>query len=111
MLVSEVLAIISEPGEEIPDRPTMTAPIGKPSQAEAAPTLRETLVSREVRVSPAARALARRHGLNLTEVRGTGRDGRIQTEDVLRVLDRLRTPASEKLGTTPRVGNPSSGRY
>lgn len=49
--------------------------------------------------SPAAKKLAREHGINLKEVKGTGPAGRITREDVLRVVEarRLEPPKAKQL--------------
>lgn len=41
---------------------------------------------RAVLTSPAVRALARQYGVSLYAVQGTGRDGRVLKEDVLRCV-------------------------
>lgn len=104
--VGDVLAVIGEPEEEVPAHytrapSTLTSP---PVQiaAQVAPQ-KEGPLPREVRASPAARALARKRGIDLAQVKGTGVDGRIQAEDVLKALGRQESPILERLGTTPRV--------
>ena len=70
-------------GATRPDRTTAGKPI------EMAPEKQETLRPKTGRVlaSPAARRLAREHGLNLAEVRGSGRGGVASLEDVKRYLE------------------------
>jgi len=92
--VGEVLGIIEELRAEVLETPRVSEPSPAQEKLGRAPQR----ASHEVRASPAARALARQHGVDLTTITGTGRDGRIHTEDILRVLDRG-TRTSEKLGT------------
>ena len=46
----------------------------------------------EVRLSPGARRVVKRHGLDITNIRGTGPGGRIVTEDVLKVITETHSP-------------------
>ena len=92
--VSEVIAVITEPGEEIPEAPTDAAPApadaasAEPAEAPAAPqtTLPEQAAPPDapgvVRAMPAARRIARESGLDLTAVTGTGPAGVITVNDV-----------------------------
>ncbi len=50
---------------------------------------------RDVRASPAARRLAREHNVDLREVQGTGRGGRITEKDVVAFIE------ARKAGTSP----------
>jgi len=101
--VGEALALIGSSDEEIPDRYTTTvatpeqAPVKGPPRAAEGPS-----VSQEIRASPAARSFARQHGIDLANVKGTGRGDRIQVEDVQKAVRLLVTP-SEKMGVTPRI--------
>ena len=86
--VVQTIAWIGEPGEAIP---------GSTSTGEVAPA--ETVVEKKVdhtpvkeievidysglRATPAARAYARKKGLDLSKVKGTGAKGRIHKEDVI----------------------------
>lgn len=48
---------------------------------------REAVIPEDMKTSPAVRQLAREHKLDLTEIQGTGRDGRVTREDVLAYLE------------------------
>ena len=54
-----------------------------------------------VRASPLARNLAKQHAIDLTAVKGTGPDGRILKEDVLRAVEERRTAAVAVPPVTP----------
>ena len=90
--VGELIAIITEPGESVPE---VAAPAASPAQAApAAPTPAPAAAEPEppaapapasdggVRASPIARRLARERGIDLSLVTGTGPNGRITERDV-----------------------------
>jgi pyruvate dehydrogenase E2 component (dihydrolipoamide acetyltransferase) len=72
--VNAVLAVIGTSDETIPD-------IG--AKAEAA----ETEGEKRVVASPAAKRLAREHGIDLSNVHGSGPEGRIVEDDVTRLIE------------------------
>ena len=73
--VGATLAWIGEKGEEVPDTLEPTAAVAaKP-------------VSAEKRVTPVARRLAERHGIDADAIDGTGPEGRVTKEDVQRAID------------------------
>jgi pyruvate dehydrogenase E2 component (dihydrolipoamide acetyltransferase) len=73
--VREIMAVIVSPGE--PAEPAAQPP--DPASARSRPAAPEAA---EVQVVPAARRLAREHGIPLTEVPGSGPGGRITEADV-----------------------------
>ncbi|HUP19860.1 MAG TPA: 2-oxoglutarate dehydrogenase complex dihydrolipoyllysine-residue succinyltransferase [Gemmatimonadota bacterium] len=96
-----------EPAEEEPagEKPAAKAapakaagkakPAGKAAPEEkAAPRpkpaaeRREAVIPDDMKTSPAVRRLAREHRLDLTEIEGSGKDGRVTKEDVLAWLER-----------------------
>ena len=90
--VGELIAIITEPGESVPE---VAAPAASPAQAApAAPAPAPSAVEPEppaaaapasdggVRASPIARRLARERGIDLSLVTGSGPNGRITERDV-----------------------------
>jgi len=81
--VTEVIGFILEPGEPMPK--IEGASVGAPEVAEtAAPPAAGAPgeAPREVRSSPAARRLARELGVDIAQVKGTDRGGRITESDV-----------------------------
>ncbi len=93
--VSGLLGIIGEPNEdvssienteaeaEISAAAPETEKILKPSEVEVSPE--------KVRISPLARKIAEEHKIDLTKITGTGPDGRIVKEDVLKALGNTET--------------------
>ncbi len=80
--VGATLAWIGDAGEDLPDRTDETA---------AAPAA----VSDEQRVTPVARRLAERHGVDADRLEGTGPGGRVTKEDVQRAVDSGDAPPLE----------------
>ena len=85
--VGATLAWIGDAGENLPDRTDETV---------AAPES----VSGEQRVTPVARRLAERHGVDADRIEGTGPGDRVTKEDVRRAID---------AGTAPTLGEKTSG--
>ena len=67
--VAETLAIITAPDEELPE-------------VEAIPESAVERVEERIVASPAAKRVAKEHGVALAQVKGTGPEGRIGEEDV-----------------------------
>ena len=87
--VGELIAIITEPGESVPEvaapaaSPAPAAPTPAPAAAEPEPPAAPAPASDgSVRASPIARRLARERGIDLSLVAGTGPNGRITERDV-----------------------------
>ena len=78
--VGATLAWIGDAGESLPERTDETV---------AAPAA----VSDEQRVTPVARRLAERHGVDADRLEGTGPGGRVTKEDVRRAIDASTAPA------------------
>ena len=85
--VGATLAWIGDSGESLPERTDETV---------AAPAA----VSGEQRVTPVARRLAERHGVDADRLEGTGPGGRVTKEDVRRAID---------AGTAPALGEATAG--
>jgi len=78
------------------------AAVAAPAPATSAPPPQES-EDEETRSSPLVRKIAREHGVNLSQVRGTGLGGRITKQDIMAFVDRQ--------GSQPaRVGTDASVR-
>ncbi len=105
--VGELIAIITEPGESVPEvaaptpSPTQAAPAAPapaPAAAEPEPPAAPAPASDgEVRASPIARRLARERGIDLSLVTGTGPNGRITERDV----ENYQAPAAAEPAPAP----------
>lgn len=88
--VGATLAFIGDPDEEISaeeikvETPTAGAAI-EIARAKEVPT--PSAAEERVLASPAAKRLAREHGVDLTQISGTGPSGRIVEDDLKRFLD------------------------
>ncbi len=94
--VNAILAVIGAPGEEVARIETDTAPEqqvqAKPEQLKPTPSP----IGDAPKASPAARQLAEKLAIDLTEVKPSGPGGRILEDDVQRYIDlRGPVPSSE----------------
>jgi pyruvate/2-oxoglutarate dehydrogenase complex dihydrolipoamide acyltransferase (E2) component len=108
--VSEVIALITAPGEPVPEvaAPTAAPPAsGVAAPPVPAPAGQAPAAQAVVRAMPAARRLARERGLDLASVAATGPDGVVTREDVERALappDAPAGPAGLLLQRRPPAG-------
>jgi pyruvate dehydrogenase E2 component (dihydrolipoamide acetyltransferase) len=105
--VGEIIAWIVAAGEQPPASPASAVPSGR-TKTEQPRTPTASLVAAQaptphsVNISPKARRLAKEHGVDITEIRGTGPQGSITTEDVLAAKESLAAPKTT-------VAAPTSG--
>lgn len=97
--VGSTLAWIGEPGEKVEDPASSaksTAPVEKSPQVEAVPTKSVTPqpsmpaasgMEFSGQLSPLVKKLATANNVDLSRVKGTGKDGRITKEDVVKFLE------------------------
>ena len=105
--VGQLIAIITEPGEAVPEAapvPAAPAPAPAPAAAPAAPPTpapapepAPASADGQVRASPIARRLARERGIDLSTINGTGPNGRITERDV----ESYQAPAAAPVPATP----------
>ena len=84
--VGEVIAYIAEPGEVIPElekAPTALPVAEVPVEAPA---------PKEILATPAAKRLAKEHGVDLSQIKGTGPGGRITEKDVMAFVEARKAP-------------------
>lgn len=98
--VGVVLAVITEAGAVVQPplpvkAPAAAAPAAATSVAAGAwaarPVAAPSKVDGSLRLSPVVRKLAAEHGVDPTQVPGTGRDGRVTREDMLAVIEARRS--------------------
>ena len=98
----KAVAIIADADEEIPGLDEIIAEtravVMTREQWEEKQALKEAVredeehrPAAEVKVSPAARRLAKEHGVDLSLIKGTGPEGRIVREDVLRAAEQAKS--------------------
>ena len=80
----------------------------KPAPAATVPPRGEAVIPEDMKTSPAVRKLARENRIDLTQVRGTGRDGRVTRDDVLG-LPRVRAAAARG-GARPHLAPAAPAR-
>jgi len=90
--VGETLGIITAPDEELPEIEVAAPPPAvEAEEAVAVPERKvEEKIERRVIATPAAKRLAREYDIDLTQIRGSGPDGRIVEEDVKRLIEGMR---------------------
>jgi pyruvate dehydrogenase E2 component (dihydrolipoamide acetyltransferase) len=82
--VGTVLAVITVEGEVVSDAPKATAPEpGAEKRTSSAKPAGLPEKSAGERLSPAVRRLLGKHNLDIADINGTGRDGRVTRQDVL----------------------------
>jgi pyruvate/2-oxoglutarate dehydrogenase complex dihydrolipoamide acyltransferase (E2) component len=113
-----VLAAIGEAGETVADQPAMVdlhavneEPAAEPA-AQASPAPEAQPKTRDLgRISPVVARIAREHDVDLQQVTGTGREGRITKQDVLAYIEGRgqaappAAPAEEELPPWERPGS------
>jgi len=92
--VNGVIAVVTALGEAVPEgipSEITESPVeSKPSEETVKMTeVAVSAVVEELKVSPVARKLAEEHGIDLRKIRGTGPEGRIIKEDVLKALEKV----------------------
>lgn len=107
--VNATLAVITAPDEQITeaDLETLQAVAEEKETVAGAPEIEaESTTSVEERViaSPAAKRLAKEHGISLAQVMGTGPEGRVVEEDVKRLVEQVSQAAPRVREVIPLVG-------
>ncbi len=98
-----LLAYIGEPGEQVPEAPALTAEDGDQKAAQVAQPQREAAATAEAApaataaprpkgedvgfISPVVARVAAEHSVDLSQVPGTGKGGRITKKDVLAYVE------------------------
>ncbi len=97
--LNDVLAELQPSGDgAAAPAPAAPAAEEKPAAAQPAPAAAPVA---DAQTSPAVRALAAEHNLDLGQVRGSGPNGRITKEDVLRIIEEGRQKAAAPPAPAP----------
>lgn len=99
--------VASFEGARVSFEPEDAAPAAGPAP-ERAPAAADDAEGGEVRISPIARRLAERLGVDLAKVRGTGRNGRISKEDVEAYAARMAASAPAASAAVGGEDNPAT---
>lgn len=94
---SPLFAFIPRDREEPAEAKTASTPAPESSPATVKPA--STGKRQRIPASPAVRRLVREHNLNLADIAGSGKDGRVLKADVLAYLDRPTAPSQRQEGT------------
>ena len=104
--VAGTLGIIAEPDELLPEIEEAAVAL-PPERIEEVAPLPEKKIAREVKervlAFPAAKRLAREHGIDLTKVKGSGPEGRIVEADVRQHIEEM-APISRVREVIPLTG-------
>jgi pyruvate dehydrogenase E2 component (dihydrolipoamide acetyltransferase) len=76
-----------------------------PAAPAAAASAVDAAADGEARISPIARRIAERLGVDITQVKGTGRNGRVSKEDVEAYAASIGVQAADTPVTTPAAGS------
>ena len=105
--VSGVIAYIGDQEDALPASTNETPSSPKPPETESSASGSPVEEGRQ-KVSPLARRLAQEQGIDLSLVQGTGPEGRVTKEDILRVSEeQKRATPTTQLGIVPHP--PSTG--
>ncbi len=103
--VNTVVAVIGEIGAAVPPvtkaQPAAPAAVA-PTPRAAAPQVPPPQVGR-IRSSPLARRIAKEYGLDLSQIAGSGSEGRITKEDVLRAVSSPAAQSPVQRSAPPQV--------
>jgi pyruvate/2-oxoglutarate dehydrogenase complex dihydrolipoamide acyltransferase (E2) component len=89
------LATDAKPGQAHASEQNGAPPAQAAAEAETAPTQRARPAPAAKRYSPVVQRIAAEHGVDLEQVQGTGRGGRVRKQDVLAFLE-SGTPAADE---------------
>lgn len=110
--VGQTIAVITEPGDDMravdkaveearKDIPEVKMP--EPEVAEKAEAVKVRVERERVKISPLARKLAEKYGVDVTRVKGTGPGGRIVKSDILKAVESLEAKPPPVPTALPRV--------
>jgi pyruvate dehydrogenase E2 component (dihydrolipoamide acetyltransferase) len=113
--VGQIIAWLLQPGEAVPadSAPSQTGrrqDTGPARQASTIPSAAAQPTSTGARLSPKARRLAREHGVDISQVRGSGPSGEIVADDIIAFAKTAPVPpVPTTAASADRVSEHSSG--
>jgi len=117
--VGTILAFIGKPGETVDseqmsvviDKPAKVAPQSITNQNQSAIANRQpSTTNGEIGfISPVVAKIAAEHGVNLSQVQGTGLNGRITKNDVLNFIENGKTAPTQPSNLRPAALRPMEG--
>ncbi|RPJ25239.1 MAG: 2-oxo acid dehydrogenase subunit E2 [Chloroflexi bacterium] len=119
--VGTVLAFIGKPGETVENSSTATAPTRKESKVEGQKSVQEPATfnvqpstKQEIGfISPVVAKIAAEHDVNLSQVQGTGLNGRITKNDVLDYVEsrksKVQSQSAQRVNLHPENIKPTAG--
>jgi pyruvate dehydrogenase E2 component (dihydrolipoamide acetyltransferase) len=109
--VGQTIAWLVAPGEQPPAEVPAAAPAARTMTAQPAASAASAQPPREtpgsesaaagIQISPKARRLAKEKGIDISKIRGTGPDGTITSEDVMKAAE---APAAAPAAAAPAAG-------
>ena len=113
--VGTIIAFILQPGEKIPEVVESLAITGKTSieipKVVAVEGLQNKvpkahMETKEIIISPVARRIAQENNIDISWIKGTGPDGRIVREDVLRAIEEKQAVVAQPIQVEPVMEKP-----
>jgi pyruvate dehydrogenase E2 component (dihydrolipoamide acetyltransferase) len=77
------------------------------AETQSRPTPAAAIPSGDIRTSPLVRRMAREHNIDLSQIRGTGLEGRITKQDILNYLEQQGGPSATIPAILPAAAGPA----
>jgi 2-oxoglutarate dehydrogenase E2 component (dihydrolipoamide succinyltransferase) len=103
--VNDLLGVLEERAGAPAEAPAPAAP--QPGAAPAPAPAADTASDEGAQTSPAARAIAAEHGIDLANLKGSGPNGRITKEDVARAVEEKTQPQAASAPAAPPAPSPA----
>jgi 2-oxoglutarate dehydrogenase E2 component (dihydrolipoamide succinyltransferase) len=100
--VGAVIGVIEEGGAAAAPAPAPApAAVAQPAAPAPAPMVEAEEPAGDLTLSPSVRRLVLEHGLDPSQIRGTGKDGRLTKEDVLAAIEQARAKPAAPVAPAP----------